>query len=780
MISHFLIEDLLDTVPKHKKQESTYLIGNVRKCIDDLVYDKYRERLAYNTYWGKRDEEQLQHLADNYGVGTPIDIPNMRLMARRINRMIGKALQNHLDYHVTCSNSKAIDLKMQQKKNQMLQEIDNQISKVVAENKKILSNLKDEEGQPLPVQDIINEKFLKDLRMKYGESWQADFEIAVQDFIEHIIDKKDFHKKNGDWFRDLTVTGQEFTRTFIREENKLPEIWHVDPENFFYEHNPNSPWIEDCRRVVYRRYMNPTDVLNELGHLLEKDDHSKIARAINTYYNERHSREMLFEEDTQGHTRAITRAPRYEGDLVAVYHVEWISVNDEELPTNSVDLVESKKANIKFKKRKRKDRYEGYFIDIAGGIYCGMGKSKHILRSQDDPTDCKLSYNGIVYGKHRSRGNFDSTYRTVHDEPFSLVLATKDLQDLYDITHFHLNNLLAAARPGGTITVLEHIPNVWGDTPEERFLTSTAYEKNLSQKIISISQQGMNPNEPGSIPFNNYGSYPANLDGQLVQSFIAYIDNLEQQADRMLGLNPQMMGEVEERSGKGVTTQAIQQAELLTKEIFRVHSLFIRKILTNLANLSKLAFPDGYFGAYVKGENHRVFQLLGTESLLADYDVFVTDDYEESVELAKADEIAMAAISSGAASIKTSLDVLLSRSVSSKKRALERAEQEVNQGAAQQLQETQTQLEELQKQLDTLQKENEKLKSKKEQESARLQEVEIKKKQLEFEKLKHEREMQLKEKSQDEKYDIEKKELQAEILQLQDMNAKNDKINKNR
>lgn len=780
---NFNIGDIIDTVSEKEKEEIPYLKGNIDHAIAHLVYYKEWEENAYNIYWGKRDTRALQHLTDNYGVGSPIDIPNMRLMAGRINRLIGKALQNHLDYHVTCSNSSGIDFKMQEKKIKILQEIEKETKKNADANRKILAQYKTPEGEPIPLKEVIGDDFLKSLRMKFGESWQADFEIAAQDFLKHIVDRKEILLKSGEWFKDATIVGQMFSRVFVREEGKLPEVWKIDPENFFYERSYESSWIKDCRRVVYRRYMTGTEILNELGHLINKEDHEKIAKAVNGFYSSPRTQETVVFNADSGEDIAFSKSPRYQEELIEVFHVEWVASNeDKSSNSNTLDLVSSKNKNIKVKTKRRLDRYEGYYISISGGIYCGMGKSKYIVRSQDDPTHCGLTYNGYVFGKFRSNVMHKSgdRIRDVHFEPFSLIMATANLNDLYDITHFHLNNLMASARPGGTITVLEHIPKEFGNTPEERILKSMAYEKTLSQKIISLSSQGLNPGEPGAIPFNNYGQYSSNLDGQILQAFISYIDNLEQQADRMLGLNPQMMGEVEERSGKGVTMQAIQQAELLTKELFRIHSIFMRQILTETLNIARLALPDGYYGAIALGENQRIFKIDAEIASIADFNVFITDDYEESVELAKADEIVLSAIQSGAAPLKSALDVILSRSVSGKKRILERAEQEQEGGAKQQLEETSAQLEEMQKELEKLQKENEELKKKQQDNSLKEKQLELQAKKIELDSNHRSRELQAKEKQENEKRQIEKKELEAEIFQMFDNNPRNDKINKNR
>lgn len=741
----YTLEQILDSVPEKDKLEIPYLKGNIDKAIADLVYDKKRVRTAYNYYVGRRDDYELQHLTDNYGVGVPTEIPHMRLIGRRINSLIGKQLQNNLDYFITCNDEISLVEKSNEKKNKILLDIKSQVSKYAGKK-----------------ENVIDDDFLTLLKKKYGEGWQTDFEIAVQEYIGYFIDKKELKNEFKELAKDMFISGEMYNRVFVRELGKDPEHWKVDPRDFFYEANPNSIWIEDTKRVVYRRYMSPTQIINELGHLIDPDEYEKVARAITSYYNERYQREVLFTTNKYGENIATSDIPRYEADLIEVFHVEWKGTNPVDGDYSAVDLVESKEKNIKKKKRFREDRYEGYRIEVGGGIYIGMGRAKYIERSVQDPYRCKLTYNGLIYNKN-------------YDEAYSMVLATKDISDMYDITYFHLNNLLAAARPGGTYTVLEHIPKEFGDTPEERLLKNAGYEKTISQKLISLSQEG---NE-GEYAFNNYGNYPSNLDGGLVSAFVQYIELLEQQADRMLGLNQRMLGEMEQRDGKAVTLQAIQQGDIITKDLFHLVSLFIKHTLQKIIDASRLSYKDKPFlGSHVTNKNHIMFQLDPEKLSTTDLRVFIVDDAEEAEIKAKVDQLANLAIQSQQADLKTAFDLLISKSTSQKKKVLESVGENTQQKLMQQV-------EELSKQLEQLQKENQQLQGKvteKDQAEIQLkqQELQFKMQQAKLEDKREKEKIEIEEDKVEKKEQTDKMKIQAELAQLYDDNKNNDKINWNR
>ena len=69
-------------------------------------------------------------------------------------------------------------------------------------------------------------------------------------------------------------------------------------------------------------------------------------------------------------------------------------------------------------------------------MYILNGKDEDVVRSIDTPNECNLSVNGLYY-----------TDRT--GTPYSLMLATANLQDKFDMLHFYRDNVIAESGSAG-------------------------------------------------------------------------------------------------------------------------------------------------------------------------------------------------------------------------------------------------------------------------------------------------------------------------------------------
>lgn len=750
-LSNISLHDISDFVKKEDKLKKEYLIGNIQRHIRDLVYEKNRVAKCYDFFNGKRDESEFQHLVDNYGIKHPRDIPFIPIMAKIIKALSNEQLQNALDYIVTCQNEEALDLKSQMRRDLLLQEIMTDF-----ENYKTVA--KKSEGS-------YADDLVKKLNAKYGQNWLADFEIAIHDFIEYIIDREDLKQKFNLAFQDLCVTGEMYLRTYVHELGRDPIVEICNPEDTWFDPSEDHAWLENCRRVVHRKWMTPGDILSNYGHLLHKDDKEHLDQMFYSYYYGhgdygRSSREVLFDENN---TLVYGTAYRKRKDLIAVYHVEWLSPDPVNKNTSNLDLVDVKRKNIQGE-RYELNRYEGYKIELGSNqnIFFGYGKSEYVERTVSNPYLCKLTYNGFLY---RARNN---------NEPYSLVWATRDIQNMYDITHFQLNNLFAAAEPGGNIIPVEFIPKEYGNTPAERLTTAAAYRKLGLGQVVSISQEGLE----GQYQFNNFGSYQSNLDGNLLSAFMQYLEILEEQAMNIVGLNRQLLGMIEERDGKAVTQTAVHQGSIINKDLYFINGLLIKKTLTHLANLARISYPYGnkLASVVVGGGNHKIFSLDARFNSIADYNVFIVDDLEDQQKIAKADELVMQGISQGIVNLKDAFNVILSKSISRKKQVLDDAYNQANQTAAQQLQQAQQQLQQYEQELQKLQKQLQTLTGAKDVD-LKNKEIELKSQELKHKMEVDKKQLNLKEQEINDKRELEEKKIRTEQLQLIDNSPYNDKMN---
>ena len=71
---------------------------------------------------------------------------------------------------------------------------------------------------------------------------------------------------------DLLISGYTFYRAKPTVEKNNVSIEVLSPLNVFPDRNPESPYIKNSYRVVVRKWMSKTQILNLYGRDLSKDD----------------------------------------------------------------------------------------------------------------------------------------------------------------------------------------------------------------------------------------------------------------------------------------------------------------------------------------------------------------------------------------------------------------------------------------------------------------------------------------------------------------------------
>jgi len=737
-----------ENIPESKKLEKEYLIHSINKHINELFTDdKTFEKKCFNFAAGIRDKEEMSYLKNNYGVSNPTDIPFVPITKKRINYLVNKALQNHLDYQVTCQNKEAIEYKLQQKKYLILNDLITTITNYANENVKILQEGKKQK-------DLRVEDLLKTIKEKYNDNWKTDIEIAAYNYIQYYIDRYELKLKFNQAMENLIIAGQMYFRTYIKEIGKDPVFEIVSPEELYLDENNYEFWVRNHKRAVRIKYMTPTDIISEFGHYLSDEEREKINKIFFSNNQTKYphlvnsSGNILdnYQEDTFDTTR-----------LVRVFHVEWISNNPVDYDSDSLDLLDNIENNLG-KKRYRQDRYEGYKIDVGSGIYIACGKTKYVNRSLMNPYECTLSYDGFRY-KYRN------------GKPYSILWKTRDIQNMFDLTYFQLSSLFSSIMPGSSIIPEEAIPNSYGNTPEERLFKFVGYRKLGLPTIVSLSQEG----SESLGGFSNWGAaLPSNVDGGLIQALQAQLELLEQQLDNIMGITRQSLGEMEERDGKSTTMMAVSNAEIVSKDIYFHNSMFIKHALTSIVNLARIAHKEGFIGAYSLGLDHKIFSLDAEKFTIADYNVFFSDDIEDVEKLKIANDIVAQALSAQMISLRKAFDVLMEKSISMKKKIIENTSIEQEEQQKQMVEQLQQQLEELQKNIEALQKENEKLKNQKNN----IDEIELKRQELLHKIETDKKKLKLEETKMIDDKAIKEEQLRLQILQITDNNPYNDKIKK--
>jgi hypothetical protein len=631
---HIYIADLL---PENEKLETDYLMSEIDFCILTLFQEKYDVVKAKRFYDGLRDEQEYAYLQENYGIGNAIKLDFKPIVRPHIQAIKGLKLTDPLKFHAVANSPTTINKIQEEKKKSLLDDVFAKIEKF---------NKKEQSEEEI---DSFVDKMVDELKEIYDNTWQSSIVMACQKLVRWYIIHKDLDLRNkiAKTIEDLCVTGYCYYRVHIPEIGRTPEVEIINPLNLFYQKNYNDPFVNSVNRIVKREFMTKKDILNKYGHLLKQDEKDALfnnynithsGAAINSGYEIPYAKfryNYQFGENYLYHNF----------EVVEVFHVEWI-VNNEVVITdpviiNNLATVEEKKENPKQIIRQRKDRYEGY--RIGNNIYFGMGRSKNVVRPLDNPFHCTVSYNGISYQEDNN------------GVPYSLILKTKDIQDKYDILHYFRDNLIAQSGTKGSRINISGIPKFLDDDPTMRIL-----------KFISYKKQGnelYDPSQEGFTDFNHYGDYNNSIDGASLEAINATITMLEKEVTMHTGVTPQMLAQIEQREAVSNVVQSLKQSTYLIKPLYELHNTFVRHMLTDLVEASRISFENGIQGSMILPTGtQELFSISPNTASLLSFDIHIVDRTEDEIEMMTLKKLVESMVQSGG--VDTSLILLISSSTS--------------------------------------------------------------------------------------------------------------------
>ena len=577
----------------------------------------------------------------------------------------------------------------------------------------------------------------------------SEYEIAAQNVIEYIMQSRDTDMTNvlRHLLLDLLITGYTFYRVLPTVEKNNVRIEALSPLNVFPDRNLDSPYIKNSNRIVVRKWMNKTQILNLYGKDLSKDDIELIKDRWETVYDEATYYVRTLPNHGVPSTDGIKAGreivvPGYPSvsngkfhDLIPVYEVEWIDTDDNFVM----------------------QRYQT--IRIGESVYILKGIDNEVIRSNSNPSYCGLSVNGVYFV---NRGS----------EPYSLVLACSHLQDKFDILNFYRDNLIANSGAVGDFIDVSMLPNFLGHDTAEKLQKYIAYKKS-GIAPIDTSQEGRLA--AGQAPINTiFNGYDDTVKVQAIQAIQLAIDQVEQVTSSITGVFRERLNGIEARDA--VTNIKIGQNNsfIITKQYYHQMDLIVNEMLLDCLNIAKIVFKKGLTGTLILGEKYqKVFTALPQYFTVSDHDIRLTTSSDVIKDLEYIKQILPDFIKNGAMAPDIIFEALTCKSVTDikliVKKAIQKQRDENNQ-----IQQLSQQVEQLQSEL---KKASQELKASEEKiatlnsDKLQLQQQEINMKyQIEWYKAQTDR--NYKEATAEEQ----KRRTQVEIMQQYDNNPYNDKI----
>lgn len=658
------------------------MIDKTNEAITELVYDKYELQKAYNYYAGKRDPEQYRYLEENYGIGNPTSVEFTPLIKKHVDALVGEFLGTPILPKISCKDADTISNITREKQLKITEELVKYLKNHLQSSIMKIINGKDPSDNQ--VKENL-EKIMKDI----DQSFISSYEVAAQNVVQYIMQSRqtDMTTKLRQLLLDLLITGYTFFRIGETPSKTNINIEVLNPLNTFIDRNPDSIYIKDSYRVVVRKWLTRTQVLNKYGPELKQDD---IKRIKDTWHD--HAQEF----GMHGHTyrsEMLTINAREQADqvlpgypdntyatrfqLIPVYEVEWIETDS--------DFTMQRYSSVR----------------IGEEIFILRGIDKNVTRSIDNPKYCGLSVDGVVF---LNRSN----------DPYSLVLACATLQDKYDLLHYYRDTIIANSGVKGQIMDFSLIPTFLGVQWPERIQKWLAYKKG-GLEIIDTTQEGRNDN--GNSPLNTiFNGFDDTVPAQAVQAIQMAIESIENTTSSITGVFRERLNGIEQRDAVSNVKQGVNNSFTISKPYYQQMDLVICEILIEALNQAKITWKKGLTGTIVLGDKYqKTFTALPEHFTLTDFDIHVIASTKIMEDLQQIKTIAPNLMQGGMITADVLMEIMTSTSLSDAKykvqKSIKEQKEENNQiqQLGQQLQEAQKQLEQMQQELQKAQKEVEKL-----------------------------------------------------------------------
>ena len=721
-----------------KKEE---LVSKTDLAIGELVKDNYTMQKSYNYYNCKRDKEQFRYLEENFGIGQPTAVEFIPLIRKHIDALVGEYLNVPILPKVSCKDDKTINNIFREKQIKIATECANLLQNNLKNN--LLRILGSKDMIDLNIKEQLD-KLVEDI----NENFISEYEIAGQNVVEYIIQSRniDLVTKLKQLFIDLLVSGFTYYRVLPSSSGKNISIQCLNPLNVFPDLNYDSPYINECQKIVVRTYLTRNQILSKYGKDLSKEDVKKIEEmwtdsleTTGSYFVRSYNQDgtpatdgiRAGEEVTPGYPEQHW----YNSNLIPVYEVEWIETDK--------NFIEQRYSTVR----------------IGSEIYILKGKSEDVIRTKDAPNKATLSVNGVWFN---NRGG----------EPFSMVTKCMVLQDRYDLLHFYRDNLIAQSGSVGDFINLPTLPTILGDDLSERLMKWKAYKKQ-GMALIDTSQEGQL--NTGQAPLNQlFNGYDDTVKVQAIQAIQLAIDSIEQTTSSITGVFRERLNGIQQRDAVTNVQTGINNSFIVTKQWHYQMDLVTREILLDSLNCAKIVYKDGLTGVLILGNKlQKTFTALPKYFTVTDHDIHIITSSEVIKEMEQIRAIVPEFIKSGIVSPDILMEIMTAKSLSEMKNAVnksikkQKAENNQIQQLTQQVEELQNNLQQAQKQLQQAQSKIENLNE------AKLQ-IEREKIQLQYQvddfKAKTDRTFKENQAEND------NKRTEIELMQLYDGNPYNDEV----
>lgn len=713
---------MLSFKAKTKEWRKSHLLWANTKTFFNFapVRKSMRHKMVnYDLLTGKLHMEDLQIILnpDNVEASFISDkIQHYPIMNSKLDVLRGEENKRVFDFKVVVTNPNAISEIENNKKEALLQDIQNLIAD---------TSLSEEE---------FNQK-LEKLNDYYLYEWQDVREIRANALIHHYIKEYNMPVMFNNGFMDAMTVGEEIYQCDI--VGGEPVVSRINPLKIRVFRSGYSNKIEDADIIILEDYWNPGRIIDAYYDSLSKKDieylenlPDHLGQAVTDNMDNIDERygfinaSMIGDEITAiDGSYYFDPANLFNGDVtssllpydlsgnVRVLRMYWkskraiLKVKSYD-PETGEEVYNFFPENYVIDKDKGEEAerfwineaWEGTMIgDVKDGIFINMRPRLVQYNRLSNPSRCHFGIIGSIYNLNDTR-------------PFSLVDKMKPYNYLYDVIHDRLNKAIA---------------NNWGDilemdlskVPKGWTIDKWIYYAKINHlAVIDSFKEGTIGASTGKLAgaLNNAGKGMISTNiGNYIQQQINLLEFIKMEMAEAAGITPQREGQVSNRETVGGVERATLQSSHITEWLFMIHEDVKKRVLECFLETAKIALRGRKkkFQYILSDTSMRVMDIDGDEFAESDYGL-VVDNSNGAQELqSKLDTLAQAALQTQTLSFSTITKLYTSVSLAEKQRLIEKDERDIRERAAQaqqqqlESQERIAQAEQQQKQAELQQKE---------------------------------------------------------------------------
>ena len=608
----------------------------------------------------------------------PDRIQHYPIINSKLNLLKGEESKRIFDFRVVVTNPLSISEIENNKKTELLQRIQEEIS----------NNSQSEEE--------FNEK-LEKLNDYYTFEWQDLREVRANALLNHYIKEYDIPLIFNEGFMDAMTVGEEIYQCDI--VGGEPIIERLNPLKVRIFKSGYSNKIEDADIIILEDYWSPGKVIDTYYDVLTAKD-IKYIETLPDHIGQNTVDSMSNIDERYGFVNAnmvgdeVTTSDGFYFDPANLFPE---SVGTSLLPYDLAGNLRVLRVYWKSKRRIKKVKSynpetgeeefnfypEDYIINTARGeeeysmwineawegtmigneIFVNMRPRLIQYNRLSNPSRCHFGIVGSIYNLNQGK-------------PFSLVDMMKPYNYLYDAIHDRLNK--AIANNWGSMIRLDFakIPKGW---EVEKWMYYAKVNHVLVEDSFKEGNYGAaNGKLAGAM--NNASSGGLSLDqGNYIQQLVNLLEFIKMEMAEVAGITKQREGQISNRETVGGVERGNLQSSHITEWLFIQHDNVKKRTLECLLETAKIALKgrSTKFQYILSDTSTRIMDIDGDEFAESDYGL-VVDNSNGTQELnSKLDTLAQAALQTQTLSFSTITKLYTSSSLAEKQRLIERDENQI-------------------------------------------------------------------------------------------------------